>query len=600
MNKRLLSIILTLCMIFSLMPAFGLSAAADDVTLYLEADMLWYEGAEEGVGDTEENPYIINSISELEYLAELVNSGTDSFDGKFIKLSDTYKNLDSNGKAASLTTSIGRYFVNPFNGSFDGNYKCISLNIDIEITDAMDQSFGLFGYSSDSITTIVQNAATKGKVSVNGTGNRVYVGGVIGAAYSKVYNCSSSCEVFGNIDGTNGVGGVAGIATKNAQITGCSFSGTVTGNNDTGGIVGILSGNPVQNCFSTGCLISLNGSRCAGGVVGSCDVNSKLINCYASGAVSSYAQFTGGLYGFCGGPITMINCYTTCDITVNKSDAANVGGFCGQNSGPSTITNCYSAAKVSCVEGTNHNVGVLFGINYGAILKNVYALIHDEEGSDNDINAGLNIFADGGINNESTNYHILDCAQMKAAGGIENGEGWTSLTVAEGTISSKKAALVDALNDYADSTEGQGYYCMAWEQSDDINQGYPTFEKFKPSASAFAFKVDIDAKQVSVTVSDGVSGIGSYTVEYYRNGVKVDEVKDPGTYTVKIKLEASGFYDASEEITDPSWTFTVEGEEEGGSSALSVFLGRLLEILPTFSALLPAFIVFLRYIDWII
>lgn len=85
-----------------------------------------------------------------------------------------------------------------------------------------------------------------------------------------------------------------------------------------------------------------------------------------------------------------------------------------------------------------------------------------------------------------------------------------------------------------------------------------------PYAESFKFTVPSNltftgtAKAASVTTN--ATGMGAVTVKYYdENGNKLDSVPvAAGTYTVKIDVAGSSTCNAATDITDPSWTFTIE------------------------------------------
>lgn len=81
-----------------------------------------------------------------------------------------------------------------------------------------------------------------------------------------------------------------------------------------------------------------------------------------------------------------------------------------------------------------------------------------------------------------------------------------------------------------------------------------------PKADDFIFTVlsHDGTKTASVKVANGISGMGSITVNYYdQNGEKVKEVVKAGTYTVRIDVAKGSAYAEATNITDASWKFTV-------------------------------------------
>ena len=93
-----------------------------------------------------------------------------------------------------------------------------------------------------------------------------------------------------------------------------------------------------------------------------------------------------------------------------------------------------------------------------------------------------------------------------------------------------------------------------------------TNAKTAPTADNFTFKApteltyDGNAKTAEVKAADGITGMGTVTVNYYdKDGKKVEgEPKDAGTYTVKISvIEGDSYKATTEELSDTKWTFTI-------------------------------------------
>lgn len=90
-----------------------------------------------------------------------------------------------------------------------------------------------------------------------------------------------------------------------------------------------------------------------------------------------------------------------------------------------------------------------------------------------------------------------------------------------------------------------------------------TIRQAVPQAGDFAFSppdtltYDGSARTAAVAARAGIAGMGGVTVKYYRNGVKVEQPADVGTYTVRIDVAEGKNYDAAADLTDDSWTFTI-------------------------------------------
>ena len=261
------------------------------------------------------NPYLIEDAEDLKLLAEKVNSGT-TYEGKYFKQT---ANIDLEDLENEPNwTPIGKE-NNPFKGIFNGDGHQIT---NLEVTGNSNNA-GLFGYVDGAI---IQN-----------------------------------CNVTGEVNGYDYVGGVVGYATDNTHILNCSFQGNVKGKGEgRGGIVGYMSGGgEVSGCFVTG---KVTGDREVGGIAGYGVGTIK--NCYALANVTATATATatgviaGGIAGYAYG-VTIENCYYSGEVSA-KNYAGGIAGTAWRG----TIQNCVSLAEsVSGSDYVNRIAGGIFGAN---------------------------------------------------------------------------------------------------------------------------------------------------------------------------------------------------------------------------------------------
>ena len=71
---------------------------------------------------------------------------------------------------------------------------------------------------------------------------------------------------------------------------------------------------------------------------------------------------------------------------------------------------------------------------------------------------------------------------------------------------------------------------------------------------------DGTAKLARIEAKNSITGIGNITIKYYdSNGRQLSHAPiDAGTYTVKIDVSAGSAYGAASDLTDSSWTFTIQ------------------------------------------
>ena len=269
MKKKILSLLLALCLVMALVPmtAFAEGTSVDnwDGT----ADISWYTDHKT---DTE---YHFTTAEQLAGLAQLVNDKTASvsFEGKTIYLDN---DLDLSGcqwTPIGNGSNFGRYFA----GTFDGQYHKITNLHHHSTGDELIRN-GLFGVVSDGGTLknllvidadiasndgsllagiladwvdggTVENCYTSGKIE-NNVGDK-FVGGLIGQCTwsTQVKGCGSDATVIStesDEDHVDTVGGLIGQwenSADSSSITDCWFGGSVSCKNIYSAVGGILGAN---------------------------------------------------------------------------------------------------------------------------------------------------------------------------------------------------------------------------------------------------------------------------------------------------------------------------------------------------------------------
>ena len=161
--------------------------------------------------------------------------------------------------------------------------------------------------------------------------------------------------------------------------------------------------------------------------------------------------------------------------------------------------------------------------------------------------------------------------------------GWTAADVGEITYqkdgSTLSAAPVDAGTYTAGITVGGQTASVTY-----------TIRQAVPQAGDFAFTppdtltYDGSARTAKVAARAGIAGMGGVTVKYYRNGVKVEQPTNVGTYNVRIDVAEGTNYDAAADLTDDSWTFTIAANETAPAVTLSgdtTYTGGQITPVPT-------------------
>ena len=254
------------------------------------------------------NPYLIKDAEDLKLLAEKVNSG-ETYTNKYFKQT---ANIDLENKpnwtpiGGTVIEHPSTWEISVFKGNYDGDgYKITNLT-----TTEDSNHVGLFGKVEDAT---IQN-----------------------------------CNITGNVNGYNYVGGIVGGVGVKTKILNCSFQGSVMGESDcVGGIVGETSAEcEVSGCFARG---KVEGLQKVGGIAGKGVGTIK--NCYALADVTARDRIAGGIAGGTYN-LTIENCYYGGDVLA-KNYAGGIAGVMDSTSGSSTtIKNCVSLAE-SVTAGIN-------------------------------------------------------------------------------------------------------------------------------------------------------------------------------------------------------------------------------------------------------
>lgn len=200
---------------------------------------IWDGSAEKPETDPDnENTYLITTPAELAWVAEQVNSKTEYFAGKTIKLMN---DIDLSGSYWTPVGNVNDYPTVTFKGTFDGQNHVIS-NLTASDDAAVYAAAGLFG----SITGTVKNVTLK-NVNIRSTH---YAGAVVG--YSSTNGATiENCHVDGGTittvpeytgsayDNGDKAGGIIGYYVTSDKVTNCSAKNlTITAYRELGGITG--------------------------------------------------------------------------------------------------------------------------------------------------------------------------------------------------------------------------------------------------------------------------------------------------------------------------------------------------------------------------
>ena len=314
MKKKLLSLLLALCLVMALVP---MTAFAEE--------------------NEQSSKTSITTVDELLEFAKAVDNG--EYDDKTDAVVSLDADLDLTGVA---WTPIGSVFaadgtlLHYFSGKFYGNGHTIS-NLDFSENYGKTE-YPSFGFFSEVYGAEISGLTIQGKLNVSNSGY-VYFGTVAGvAADSKISDCASNVSFTDTDKYINGTVALCGYAI-NSTIEYCQNKGDFSITQDVtsfqmGGIVGLAQNSTVQYCANTGDRTSW--TPCTGGIVGQLIQNSKVINCYSTGRIVPLGKGTtdfGGIAGTVGTGTEIRHCYFAGEVDLSQYTATTpykrLGGIVG-------------------------------------------------------------------------------------------------------------------------------------------------------------------------------------------------------------------------------------------------------------------------------
>ena len=363
MKKKLLSLLLALCLVMALVPMTAFAEDAQNINVWDGSTAAAFAG---GTG-TAENPYQIANGAELAYLASSVNSG-ETYEDKYFVLT---ANINLNGLpwtpiANSFSDALfGGTDYRIFAGNFDGKgYTISNVSIGSETTPFESDVFGLFGATGGKISNLNLDTVSIHGVAKIASGYVVGIaGGLVGSSAGSIENCHVTGLAMDMSAPSNGyaaaywVGGLVGALDGAQLINECSVSGSITekaGKGSIGGLIGELGKTAKITYSRSDVTVNVKadsrGGANVGGFIGKgngkTDAETIIRNCYATGNVTGGAYtggFAGGLWG-----LNIKNCYASGNVS---QAAAAMASFVGTDASDSnyygSITNCFTTGIVT-------------------------------------------------------------------------------------------------------------------------------------------------------------------------------------------------------------------------------------------------------------
>ena len=313
MKKKILSLLLTLCLAMTFVPMAAFAEGPDKIS--------------------------ITTVDELLQFAKAVDNG--EYDDKTDAVVSLDADLDLTGVA---WTPIGSKFdtngtlLHYFSGKFYGNGHTIS-NLDFSENYGKTE-YPSFGFFSEVYGAEISGLTIQGKLDVSNSGDvYFYFGTVAGvAAGSKISDCVSDVSFTDTDKYINGTLAMCGYAID-STIEHCQNKGNFSITKDVssfqmGGIVGLAQNSTVQYCANTGDMTSW--TPYTGGIVGQLYDASKIINCYSTGKMAPLGKGNtdfGGIAGTVSADTEIRHCYFAGEMDVSQYTATTpykrLGGIAG-------------------------------------------------------------------------------------------------------------------------------------------------------------------------------------------------------------------------------------------------------------------------------
>ena len=333
MKKKLLSLLLALCLVMALVPMTAFAADTMDIWDG-PADTSWY--------DENKTEFHLQTAEQLAGMAKLVNDNTANFKDKTVYLDN---DLDLGGHE---WISIGNG-ANTAWGSFQG----------------------IFDGQSHVVYNLYSHEGLKSENKDNN--NNLYRNGLFGAIYNAT---------------------VQNLGIENADIV---IPMNDTSTYGKGILVDWMTDSTIKNCYTTGSITGGSYiEKFIGGIAGFLNGNNSISQCYSTAAITGnydgeyYAEQEGGLEpmdcwdslgGIVGasytGQVTISDCWFGGEIVVNSIQAP-VGGIIGFGQGVSMV-NCLVATKGIGNDGLGNTCWLGYVVNTDA--KNCFWPADDRYGS---------------------------------------------------------------------------------------------------------------------------------------------------------------------------------------------------------------------------
>lgn len=304
---------------------------------------------------TETSPYIIESVTDWDELADYIANYADSLTGNWVKLG---ADIDF---GETEPTRMGYDLQTVFNGTLDGNGKTIK---GITLSPSADCEGGLF--LSTGPNALLSDFTAEGTI----TTDTLYTGGIVGIHYGTMRGVTGKMTITAS---QGYAAGIAGYAATGSVFEDCAHEGEVTSADEYfAGIAAFCeSGVTFESCVNRGTLTYTGDATTisgASGIAAYC-YPSAFYNCYNCGIIQTDNDQAGGLAGILAMAYTasgdtthfiIKGCYNTSDFT----SAFNNGGvvLTGSNYTMMIMEDCYNTGNMTSTYSTTSSSTRMGGV----------------------------------------------------------------------------------------------------------------------------------------------------------------------------------------------------------------------------------------------
>ena len=387
----------------------------------------WYNGPAENRGNgSEENPYVIQDEYELYALAQIVNTTSEDFEGKYIELQDdltfnTNTNFEEEGYEPVYTwTPIGtttNTFKGKFNATSDAEIHTIKGLYANGSDDAKSTWYvSLFGVAADAE---IKNL----KVIDSYFAGNDYVSAIVSKATNTLID---SVYTNATVSATEtAAAGIVGNSDSNS-IHNTWFDGQVTGQRYSGGLIGIGISTDIVHCLNTGDVLGRNysGNAYIGGLVGVARGSFELKDTLS--AARKMEQLGTSAKGLVIGASDQAGTQITIEYTYSQDGVElDVVGARSDNKYPCTLSK--KLHTVSNIKGGNGSLLSLDFENYWVPIQNEVPALKSFVAENDENSVNLRAWYDGpaenrGDGSQDNPYVIQDEYELYVLAQIVNAE----------------------------------------------------------------------------------------------------------------------------------------------------------------------------------